>query len=85
MNGDRCGRRSEMLIPNRETAFALRKSRPRMFGWFQARMPKEERFFKLFEKHAIAAMPASDVSRPCHEFASLYFNCGHLVGFIAML
>jgi hypothetical protein len=45
MNGDRCGRRSEMLIPNRETAFALRKSRPRMFGWFQARMPKEERFF----------------------------------------
>ena len=23
-----------------------------MFGWFQALMPKEERFFPLFEKHA---------------------------------
>lgn len=23
-----------------------------MLGWFQSLMPKEERFFKLFEKHA---------------------------------
>jgi uncharacterized protein len=52
-----------MLILNRETGFAFRKSRPRMFGWFQALMPKEERFFKLFEKHAAIVVAGAESLR----------------------
>ena len=31
-----------------------------MFGWFQALMPKEERFFHLFEKHATITVAAAE-------------------------
>ena len=30
-----------------------------MLGWFQALMPKEERFFDLFEAHAAKAQEAA--------------------------
>jgi len=34
-----------------------------MFGWFQTLMPKEERFFHLFEKHATIAVAAAEALR----------------------
>jgi predicted phosphate transport protein (TIGR00153 family) len=43
--------------------FASRKSRPRMLGWFQALMPKEERFFTLFEKHAAIVVAGAEALR----------------------
>src|SRR5581483_12112082 len=35
----------------------------RMFGWFQALMPKEERFFPLFEKHAAIVVAGAEALR----------------------
>jgi hypothetical protein len=46
-----------------ELGFAARKSRPRMLGWFQALMPKEERFFTLFEKHATIVVAGAEALR----------------------
>jgi hypothetical protein len=37
---------------NLATRFDLEETLKHMFGWFQALMPKEGRFFQLFEKHA---------------------------------
>jgi len=34
-----------------------------MLGWFQALMPKEERFFTLFEKHATIIVAGADALR----------------------
>lgn len=34
-----------------------------MFGWFQALMPKEERFFTLFEKHAAVVVAGAEALR----------------------
>jgi uncharacterized protein len=34
-----------------------------MLGWFQAIMPKEERFFVLFEQHAAIVLAAADAMR----------------------
>jgi predicted phosphate transport protein (TIGR00153 family) len=34
-----------------------------MLGWFQALMPKEERFFKLFEKHAAIVVAGAEALR----------------------
>jgi len=34
-----------------------------MFGWFQALMPKEERFFTLFEKHAKIVVAGAEALR----------------------
>jgi uncharacterized protein len=34
-----------------------------MFGWFQALMPKEERFFTLFEKHAALVVAGAEALR----------------------
>jgi uncharacterized protein len=34
-----------------------------MLGWFQALMPKEERFFKLFEKHATIVVAGAEALR----------------------
>jgi uncharacterized protein len=34
-----------------------------MFGWFQALMPKEERFFTLFEKHAAIVVAGAEALR----------------------
>lgn len=34
-----------------------------MFGWFQALMPKEERFFALFEKHAAIIVAGAEALR----------------------
>lgn len=34
-----------------------------MFGWFQALMPKEERFFPLFEKHAAIVVAGAEALR----------------------
>ena len=34
-----------------------------MFGWFQALMPKEERFFTLFEKHATIVVAGAEALR----------------------
>jgi uncharacterized protein len=34
-----------------------------MFGWFQALMPKEERFFTLFEKHAAIIVAGAEALR----------------------
>jgi uncharacterized protein len=31
-----------------------------MLGWFQALMPKEERFFELFEQHAAIVVAAAE-------------------------
>ncbi|MFZ3335983.1 MAG: nuclease PIN, partial [Xanthobacteraceae bacterium] len=31
-----------------------------MLGWFQALMPKEERFFPLFEKHAAIVVAGAE-------------------------
>jgi uncharacterized protein len=41
-----------------------RSPRPlKMFGWFQALMPKEERFFMLFEKHAAIIVAGAEALR----------------------
>ena len=34
-----------------------------MFGWFQALMPREERFFTLFEKHAAIVVAGAEALR----------------------
>jgi predicted phosphate transport protein (TIGR00153 family) len=34
-----------------------------MFGWFQALMPKEERFFTLFERHATIVVAGAEALR----------------------
>ncbi len=34
-----------------------------MLGWFQALMPKEERFFRLFEKHAVIIVAGAEALR----------------------
>jgi predicted phosphate transport protein (TIGR00153 family) len=34
-----------------------------MLGWFQALMPKEERFFRLFEKHAVIVVAGAEALR----------------------
>jgi len=34
-----------------------------MLGWFQALMPKEERFFELFEQHAAIVVAAAEALR----------------------
>src|SRR5271169_5666668 len=34
-----------------------------MLGWFQALMPKEERFFALFEKHAAIVVAGAEALR----------------------
>jgi predicted phosphate transport protein (TIGR00153 family) len=34
-----------------------------MFGWFQALMPKEERFFRLFERHATIVVAGAEALR----------------------
>jgi predicted phosphate transport protein (TIGR00153 family) len=34
-----------------------------MFGWFQALMPREERFFKLFETHATIVVAGAEALR----------------------
>ena len=34
-----------------------------MLGWFQALMPKEERFFTLFEKHAKIVVAGAEALR----------------------
>jgi uncharacterized protein len=34
-----------------------------MLGWFQALMPREERFFQLFEKHAIIVVAGAEALR----------------------
>jgi len=34
-----------------------------MLGWFQALMPKEERFFRLFEKHAAIVVAGAEALR----------------------
>lgn len=52
-----------MLTLNRAIGFALRNVRPGMLGWFQALMPKEERFFTLFEKHAAIVVAGAEALR----------------------
>ena len=34
-----------------------------MFGWFQALMPREERFFQLFKKHAAIVLAGAEALR----------------------
>jgi uncharacterized protein Yka (UPF0111/DUF47 family) len=34
-----------------------------MLGWFQALMPKEERFFQLFERHAAILVAGAEALR----------------------
>ena len=34
-----------------------------MLGWFQALMPREERFFQLFEKHATIVVAGAEALR----------------------
>jgi uncharacterized protein Yka (UPF0111/DUF47 family) len=34
-----------------------------MLGWFQALMPKEGRFFQLFEKHATTVVAGAEALR----------------------
>jgi predicted phosphate transport protein (TIGR00153 family) len=43
--------------------FAIPSSRHPMLGWFQALMPKEERFFTLFEKHAAIVVAGAEALR----------------------
>jgi hypothetical protein len=52
-----------MLTLERITGIAPRKSGPGMLGWFQALMPKEERFFTLFEKHAAIVVAGAEALR----------------------
>jgi len=40
-----------------------RNARDRMLGWFRALMPKEERFFDLFEKHAAIVVAGAEALR----------------------
>jgi predicted phosphate transport protein (TIGR00153 family) len=37
--------------------------RPEMFGWFHALMPREDRFFPLFEKHAAIVVAGAEALR----------------------
>ena len=41
----------------------LREANGKMLGWFQALMPREERFFQLFEKHATIVVAGAEALR----------------------
>jgi uncharacterized protein len=50
-----------------------------MLGWFQALMPKEERFFDLFEKHAQTLVAGARHLRAALDGGpSLSENCAHV-------
>ena len=40
-----------------------------MLSWFQALMPKEEKFFDLFIRHADTLCPAAELSENCWKEA----------------
>jgi predicted phosphate transport protein (TIGR00153 family) len=52
-----------MLTLTRKVGFAFPNARPKMLGWFQALMPKEERFFTLFQKHAAIVVAGAGALR----------------------
>ena len=56
---------------------ALASSEALMLGWFRALMPKEERFFDLFTRHARITLAAAQALRPCRQ---LTVSLGRLVG-----
>jgi predicted phosphate transport protein (TIGR00153 family) len=41
----------------------MSERRRQMLGWFQALMPKEERFFELFQRHATVVVAGADALR----------------------
>jgi predicted phosphate transport protein (TIGR00153 family) len=47
----------------RKQGIRLSHNEASMLGWFQALMPKEERFFKLFEKHAAIVVAGAEALR----------------------
>src|SRR5271154_7035337 len=59
----RCGRRRRVLVLMCETGIRISHNEARMLGWFQALMPKEERFFALFEKHATIVVAGAEALR----------------------
>src|SRR4029077_17265379 len=47
-------------------ALGIRRAAPReaaMLGWFQALMPREERFFELFTRHATVVVAGAEALR----------------------
>jgi predicted phosphate transport protein (TIGR00153 family) len=44
-------------------AIAIGRSEARMLGWFRALMPKEERFFDLFTRHAQVTLAGAEALR----------------------
>jgi uncharacterized protein len=50
------------LRPGRSLCI-VRKRKANMLGWFQALMPREERFFQLFEKHATIVLAGAEALR----------------------
>jgi len=50
-------------IPRAELGFVAAKSSHLMLSWFQALMPKEERFFTLFQKHAATIVAGAEALR----------------------
>src|SRR6202050_3780645 len=55
--------RSQNATPASGLFSAARCQGLRMLGWFQALMPKEERFFPLFEKHATIVVAGAEALR----------------------
>ena len=69
--------RHPLLIRARTCRQALRENW--MLGWFQALMPKEARFFDLFEKHAQTLIAGSRHLRAVLDGgAGLSENCAHV-------
>ncbi|MGE3832363.1 MAG: DUF47 domain-containing protein [Parvibaculaceae bacterium] len=51
-----------------------------MLGWFQALMPKEERFFALFEKHATIVLAGAQALRDLlHSSDGIEHFCGQIL------
>lgn len=53
---------SDVLLDSSDEQFLLAREKP-MLGWFQAIMPKEERFFDLFEQHARIVVAGAEALR----------------------
>jgi predicted phosphate transport protein (TIGR00153 family) len=52
-----------MLALSNRTLALLPEAKANMLGWFQALMPREERFFELFEKHATIVVAGAEALR----------------------
>ena len=62
--------RSWVAAETGQIAVHLAEGSANMLGWFQALMPREERFFQLFEKHATSSSPVPKRCAACYVVAT---------------